>query len=202
MMLRVAIKSPISSYAVRVGASRRPRRATFFSASTTGKNDKVALRRILVPSLHHTIKNNYDTTSISASAIAGGGPGRVALGNPSTMAFLGIRNKSSGAAFCHQIEEDDDALSLYDAAKTSGSGIGRSHQEAWMVNLGRGDNEWLDGPRGSAWFTGLEPRVCPGVDDKGILRSLPLPNLSAATRQMPRITLTIHGHYLKCYLLG
>lgn len=173
MMLRVAIKSPISSSAVRVGASRRPRRAAFFSASTTVKNDKVALRRILVPSLHHTsIFNNYDTTSISASAIAGGGPGRVALGNPSTMAFLGIRNKSSGAAFCHQIEEDDDALSLYDAAKTSGSGIGRSHQEAWMVNLGRGDNEWLDGPRGSAWFTGLEPSVCPGKYNSCIIHVL------------------------------
>ena len=182
MMLRVAIKTPISSSssALRVGASRRPRRAAFFSASsnkyyvgTTVKNDKVALRRILVPSLHHTsIKNNYDTTSISASAIAGGGPGRVALGNPSTMAFLGIRNKSSGAAFCHQIEEDDDALSLYDAAKTSGSGIGRSHQEAWMVNLGRGDNEWLDGPRGSAWFTGLEPSVCPGKYNSCIIHVL------------------------------
>lgn len=41
---------------------------------------------------------------------------------------------------------------------------GFSHEEAWMVNLGRGDNnEWLLGPRDSdEWFTGLKPTLCPG----------------------------------------
>ena len=81
-----------------------------------------------------------------------------------------------------------------------------------MVNLGREDEAWLIGPRGREWFTGLEPNICPGegnifatandkkfrmhfcssdflflsytgVDEKGILRSLPLPNLSNVTRQ-------------------
>jgi len=52
-----------------------------------------------------------------------------------------------------------------------------------MVNLGRGDEAWLDGPRSDEWFTGLEPNICPGVDEKGVLRSLPLPNLSNVTRQ-------------------
>jgi hypothetical protein len=40
-----------------------------------------------------------------------------------------------------------------------------SHEEAWMVNLGRGDNnEWLLGPRDpDEWFTGLKPTLCPGT---------------------------------------
>lgn len=84
-----------------------------------------------------------------------------------------------------------------------------SHEEAWMINLGRGtDNEWLTGPREEEWFTGVHPRDCPGkypkycafpelvipshhsisfslrkgVDAEGKIRSLPLPNLSAVTR--------------------
>jgi hypothetical protein len=40
---------------------------------------------------------------------------------------------------------------------------GSSHEEAWMINLGRnGDNEWLTGTRTEDWFTGLSPRRCPG----------------------------------------
>ena len=36
--------------------------------------------------------------------------------------------------------------------------------EAWMINLGRGDNnQWLLGPRDpDEWFTGLKPSSCPG----------------------------------------
>jgi hypothetical protein len=35
---------------------------------------------------------------------------------------------------------------------------------AWMINLGRNnDNEWLTGPRGREWFTGVHPRECPGM---------------------------------------
>ena len=38
-----------------------------------------------------------------------------------------------------------------------------SHEEAWMINLGRGnDNEWLTGPREKEWFTGIHPSDCPG----------------------------------------
>jgi hypothetical protein len=39
-----------------------------------------------------------------------------------------------------------------------------SHDESWMINLGRGNNnEWLLGPRDEDdWFTGLKPTVCPG----------------------------------------
>lgn len=97
-------------------------------------------------------------------------------GNPSTMAFLGgIRSKSSGAAAFENEREEGDTI--MDAAAS------RSHQEAWMVNLGRGDDEWLSQPRSEEWFTGLEPSICPGADEHGVLRSLPLPDLSCVTRK-------------------
>ena len=39
-----------------------------------------------------------------------------------------------------------------------------SHDESWMINLGRDDdNEWLLGPRDpDVWFTGMKPTICPG----------------------------------------
>lgn len=57
--------------------------------------------------------------------------------------------------------------------------------DPWKINLHRGtDNAWLTGPRAAHdWFTGLPPKDCPGVNKEGIIRSLPLPNLSAVTRQ-------------------
>lgn len=84
------------------------------------------------------------------------------------MAFLGLRAKSSGAAFRHHIEDegDDDAdVMMYDAATGGGSaasGGNRSNYQEWMVNLGRGDDDWLSKPRSGEWFTGLEPSICPG----------------------------------------
>jgi len=103
------------------------------------------------------------------------------------MAFLGIRNKSDGAAFRQVEEYDDDGGYVIGGtsavAGAIGADAGRSHHEAWMVNLGRGDDDWLTGPRDVEWFTGKAPHVCPGVDEHGILRSLPLPNLSAVTRE-------------------
>lgn len=80
---------------------------------------------------------------------------RPPYGNPSTMAFLGVRNKSSAA----RIHAEDD---VSDAAEFGGVGAGRTVHEAWMVNLGRGDEKWLTGPRGGDWFTGKAPDVCPG----------------------------------------
>jgi len=88
------------------------------------------------------------------------------------------RAKSSGAAVASALEYDDD-----DTPPASYKDVERTRKEAWMVNLDRGDNEWLTGPRSNEWYTGKSPLHCPGVDSKGILRSLPLPNLSGVTRQ-------------------
>ncbi|KAL3905288.1 MAG: hypothetical protein SGILL_009738, partial [Bacillariaceae sp.] len=66
-----------------------------------------------------------------------------------------------------------------------GTNSALSHEEAWMINLGRNnDNEWLTGPRNAdEWYTGLKPSICPGADAKGNIRSLPLPRLDAVTRE-------------------
>ena len=43
-----------------------------------------------------------------------------------------------------------------------------THEEPWMINLGREDDAWLHGPRAAdSWFTGLPPKDCPGVDKWG-----------------------------------
>jgi 5-histidylcysteine sulfoxide synthase/putative 4-mercaptohistidine N1-methyltranferase len=70
------------------------------------------------------------------------------------------------------------------AAALSKAGFNKSHDEAWMINVNRNDdNEWLNGPRSAEWFTGIHPSQCPGADQAGTIRSLSLPNLSAVTRE-------------------
>ncbi len=91
------------------------------------------------------------------------------------------RWKSTLASY--ESDEENDVV-----ATTTRSTVGEgslSHEEAWMVNLGRGDNnEWLTGPRDAdEWFTGKQPKICPGVDGKETIRSLPLPRLDAVTRE-------------------
>ena len=55
-----------------------------------------------------------------------------------------------------------------DAPAGVGGAASASHEEAWMINLGRGnDNEWLTGPREDTWYTGIHPRDCPGTYYKG-----------------------------------
>jgi hypothetical protein len=45
---------------------------------------------------------------------------------------------------------------------------GKSHEESWMINLGRGNvNAWLTGVRSDEWFTGVIPSKCPGKCLKG-----------------------------------
>jgi len=83
-------------------------------------------------------------------------------------------------------DEDDEVDKSITTRNTVGVGGGAlSHEEAWMINLGRSDNnKWLTGPRDpDEWFTGKQPKICPGVDAKEIVRSLPLPRLDAVTRE-------------------
>ena len=95
----------------------------------------------------------YGTNDIAAVTTV-----RFPPGNPSTMAFLGLRSKSSGAAFRAQYDDE-----LETAMNGTRGEEERSVRESWMVNLGRsGDEEWLTGPRGGDWFTGVAPDVCPG----------------------------------------
>ncbi len=103
--------------------------------------------------------------------IASKNSGRTTFGNHFTVAFLGVRAKSSCAFINHEMEGDEGVNINDSAASKIHDGVdGRSYQEAWMANLGRGDDAWLSGPRSVDWFTGLEPSVCPG---ENIISSLP-----------------------------
>ena len=95
------------------------------------------------------------------------------------------RWKSTMASYADSdSDEENEIVSATTTRSTVGEGS-LSHEEAWMVNLGRADNnEWLTGPRDpDEWFTGKQPKICPGVDGKEIIRSLPLPRLDAVTRE-------------------
>lgn len=99
------------------------------------------------------------------------------------------RWKSTIASYDDELEdnyiEGDTPTSVANNSTRNTIGGGNlSHEEAWMINLGRDDNNaWLTGPRGSdEWFTGKQPSICPGADSKGKIRSLPLPRLDQVTR--------------------
>ena len=55
--------------------------------------------------------------------------------------------------------------------------------EPWRRNLGRTDDARLRGPRGDWWWTGKAPAQAPGLGPDGRLTSLPLLDLSQATRR-------------------
>jgi len=94
-----------------------------------------------------------------------------------------FRWKSTMATF--DSNEEDESVRSHGHAEAAKARSVFSHEEAWMINLGREDNnEWLLKPRDNdEWFTGLKPEICPGVDSKGTIRSLPLPKLDAVTRE-------------------
>ena len=49
-------------------------------------------------------------------------------------------------------------------AAAEADSVAKSHVEAWMINMGRGnDNAWLTGDREDKWWTGVHPRQCPGT---------------------------------------
>lgn len=76
------------------------------------------------------------------------------------------RHKSTSAAALTDDYDDDlvmDATIGHKAAAEARPAMDKTHEEAWMINLGRGnDNEWLTGTRPDDWFTGVAPSKCPG----------------------------------------
>jgi len=124
------------------------------------------------------------------SSLAIGSGGRLSYAPAS--AFLSSwdtgRWKSTMASYTDSDDEGDESFGASaghaQAAKARNMNS-FSHEEAWMINLGREDNNaWLTGTRDAdEWFTGLKPEICPGVDAKGNIRSLPLPRLDSVTRQ-------------------
>ena len=190
------------SFSKRTGSSRQLQQRALFSTKAIDKSDTLLARSKQTPPLVSPMVQhcNYNDEGNNGNTMIS----RVPPGNPTTMAFMsrssgstsssrpmGIRNKSSGAAFSRQSDEDDDNNDDVVAAGDSSNGIAgggsmanKSQYESWMANLNRGtDNTWLSKPRTVEWYTGLQPTVCPGSDEHGVLRSLPLPNLSNVTRQ-------------------
>ena len=81
------------------------------------------------------------------------------------------RGKSSLAVLDDSDEEEDVLESIlrnhpsrgHAAAAADVASALKSHDEAWMINLGRNDdNIWLSKPREDHWWTGVHPRDCPG----------------------------------------
>lgn len=63
-------------------------------------------------------------------------------------------------------------------------GLVDSRSGGWRENLGK-SRIWLDYPKSAQWWTGKAPvhGVCPGVNENGRIRALPMPCLKTCTRQ-------------------
>jgi hypothetical protein len=76
------------------------------------------------------------------------------------------RWKSTVAAYDDSDDEETSNKSRghAEAALARSATTAHSHEESWMINLGRdGDNEWLLKTRDpDDWFTGKKPSICPG----------------------------------------
>ena len=82
------------------------------------------------------------------------------------LASDGRRWKSTMAAYDDSSDEEDNSNRSHGHSEAVKARSGSfSHEEAWMINLGRDDNnEWLLGTRNvDEWFTGLKPSICPGT---------------------------------------
>ena len=138
---------------------------------------------------HHVVQRKILRETISRAALASS----TTSNTTTSLTITRAKSSSSAAAAASTLldyNDDDDDIEEPLLGR-------RTRQEAWMVNLNRGnnDNEWLTGPRSPEWYTGKQPTHCPGsssVDNNGqqqttttttTLRSLPLPNLSQVTRQ-------------------
>lgn len=173
------------------------RSADFSSVSAASSSRRMALSHSrVIGGMSATFATTFDKlTMLPKMRFSTSGVSRAAF---STSADGGNRCKSTVAAYNTDSDDDEDDVPLmvhasnqYDGhakaamARSGAAGAVFSHEEAWMINLGRGDNNaWLTGPRNvDEWYTGLKPSVCPGADTKGKIRSLPLPRLDAVTRE-------------------
>lgn len=162
VMMLFATKSKVSASFTR---RTEPAIRSFFShgRATVGKMATTTKTyHTTRPTLPLSVRFKYDNGRYNTT------PTRVKLGrnsleNPFIMAFLARRNKSSCAAIDHEVVGSGIGGNNGTAKVGSHAGVdGRCYQEAWMVNLGRGDDAWLSGPRNADWYTGLHPTVCPG----------------------------------------
>jgi hypothetical protein len=159
-------KPSARAFSLATGSKQRGGLATAATASGSGK--------------HQSVFRGHGLAAVWKEGFSGWNNGKRVLGRRSW--------KSTMAAYDSDDSDDAPTTAATPYAGHAQAAKARavmSHEEAWMINLGRdNDNEWLKGPRNAdEWYTGLKPSLCPGVDAKGNIRSLPLPRLDAVTRQ-------------------
>ena len=136
--------------------------------------------------LRHIGRNCHRNHSVALGRRGAGGKAKSGLSQNLRVPLASdlFRWKSTMATYEDSSDDEDESVRSRGHADAAKARSVFSHEEAWMVNLGRDqNNEWLLGKRDpDDWFTGLKPDICPGVDSKGTIRSLPLPKLDAVTR--------------------
>jgi len=117
-----------------------------------------------------TFKSSSTSSLLAAESEAVWKPRHLSSSSPA----LARRWKSTAAAFVDDYDSNPEDVILdprskgfSDAAEILASSnadmLVASYEEAWMINLGRGnDHAWLNGPRDDFWWTGVHPRECPG----------------------------------------
>ena len=161
MMLQFATKSKVSASFVRWKKPASHGRTTYVEIARTKTNRTARTCYLPLPSI--SLGLNYDNGRYTATTTTTNTTsGRTSVGNVFTLARYA---KSSCTAIDHDADDgygEDINGNKSSMGRTHAGVEGRSYQEAWMVNLGRGDEAWLSGPRSADWFTGVHPMVCPG----------------------------------------
>ena len=166
MMLQIATKSKVSAPLVRWNKPASQGRTIYAEIARTKTNHTARTCYLPLPSISLGVGLSYDNGRYTATTTAATNTtsGRTSVGN--NVFTLARYAKSSCAAIDHDADngygEDNINGSRSSMGRTHAGVEGRSYQEAWMVNLGRGDEAWLSGPRSADWFTGVHPMVCPG----------------------------------------
>lgn len=112
--------------------------------------------------------------------------------SPSSSSGLALHHRSARSALSVTLRQSSSAAARDDAEDFHGPPEGhaaeaavrmntlKSHEEAWMINLGRRrENAWLTGPRSDEWFTGVVPSKCPGksIDTMTLTREIQYNNI-------------------------
>lgn len=124
-------------------------------------------RRAIDSTLRHAQSRNYAVAKSHVSGVSQLASRQVNPAISTSVLHQWVREKSSSAAMAEEEIIDEQSFSGniegHSAAAEATSNMQKSNEEAWMINLGRGNNnEWLTGPRPEEWFTGLAPSECPG----------------------------------------
>jgi hypothetical protein len=121
-------------------------------------------------------KRHFVSNSKSSPSSSSG----LALHHRSARSALSVTSRQSSSAAARDDAEDHGPPKGYAAEAAVRMNTLKSHEEAWMINLGRRrENAWLTGPRSDEWFTGVVPSKCPGksIDTMTLTREIQYNNI-------------------------